>query len=551
MRSSVPGIQVANGPAKSAGPSANAAECTRAEPAEQAAIASRSDSNILDLDAPIPAPLIPFHDLAGIFPVGDDATIRDLAQRIDGNVPIDPVILYEDKILDGPALYLACLIVGREPTFESYEGDAPVEFLIGRHISRGAPLSESQRAMAAARVANLQLGANQYSKGLPIGRASGLLNVSSHSVSRARFVLRHGTPDLIAAVDRCGIAVSSAERECKRRAAQASKERNTAAFSAEATAQAECPEQANGISEANMTGETTNTSSAPTLTGGVTTEPSGSTDQAGPDAVENAHALSERVDVPEAAIVPVTWLWPGHIPATGVTAVIGRSTLVPPVAAKLAATISDGGPFPDALKAECANVLWASTSPSSLLVRDRLYCARADLTSPTYTTVEFLGPELDEFGLPIRNLFADLRRLSQAFRQATRVIVIDYVSDYLGSDDLERDINRLAPALHGLQKFAIEHSTAVLLPLQLPSRNQLGFTSAIRILATSTDINSVLIVERDTGSDGTLTKLCEQTERSGSEYRFHVRQKWGVSGAKVPVVEWDSLAPAKTVSPYF
>src|ERR1700730_14024804 len=197
-----------------------------------------------------------------------------------------------------------------------------------------------------------------------------------------------------------------------------------------------------------MTGETTNTSSAPTLTGGVTTEPSGSTDQAGPDAVENAHALSERVDVAEAAIVP-TWLWPDHIPATGVTAVIGRSNLVPLVAAKLAATISDGGPFPDALKAECANVLWASTSPSSLLVRDRLYRARADLTSPTYTTVEFLDPELDEFGPPSRNVCADLRRILRSVGQATRMIVIDYVSDYLGSGDLERKIKYLTPALHG------------------------------------------------------------------------------------------------------
>ena len=63
-----------------------------------------SDGNARRLDeAPIPAPVIPFHALAGIFPVGDDAGIRELARRIEGNVPIDPVILYEGKVLDGTA----------------------------------------------------------------------------------------------------------------------------------------------------------------------------------------------------------------------------------------------------------------------------------------------------------------------------------------------------------------------------------------------------------------------------------------------------------------
>ena len=500
-----------------------------------------SDGNARRLDeAPIPAPVIPFHALAGIFPVGDDAGIRELARRIEGNVPIDPVILYEGKILDGADLYLACLIIGREPTFETYAGDDPFGYLIGRRLPRGGPLSESQRAMTAARASNLQLGANQYAEGVPIGRASELLNVSRNSIHRARFVLWHGPPDLIAAVDSGRTRVSAAEAECRRRTRQAAKERSAASISAQPVP--ESPEDS--FSEPNAS------PSSPSITAELTAEANDSTDQAA-DLLDGAQALSEPADASEATIMPKAWLWPEHIPSIGVTAVIGQSNLVPLVAAKLAATVAYTGKFPDAYDAECANVLWVSISPSIQPTRDCIYCARPDLPTTVSTRVHFLGPEPDEFGLPIRNLSADLRRLLQVFGRATPMIVIDYVSDYLGSGDLEREIKYLTPALHGIHKFAIEHSTAVLLPLQLPSRNQLGFTSAIRILAKSTDINSVLIVERDTGSDGMLTKLCEQTERSGSEYRFHVRQKWGVSGAKVPVVEWDSLALAKTVSPYF
>jgi hypothetical protein len=214
------------------------------------------------------------------------------------------------------------------------------------------------------------------------------------------------------------------------------------------------------------------------------------------------------------------------------------------MAAKLAATVAAGSLFPDHNKAECGNVLWVSTNPSSQ-VRDRVYCARAELIS--YPAVDFLGPDVDDFGLPIRHLFADLRRVGQRVRLGTQVklIVIDYLSDYLGHGDLAQDIERLGPALHGLQELAIDRGAAVLLPLQLPVRAQLDFTSATREIAKSVAINSVLIVERDSGSDtGILTGPHSGTERAG-EHQFHVRPRWGHSEVKIPVIEWDALALPK------
>jgi hypothetical protein len=81
------------------------------------------------------------------------------------------------------------------------------------------------------------------------------------------------------------------------------------------------------------------------------------------------------------------------------------------------------------------------------------------------------------------------------------------------------------------------------LPMQLPCRRQTDFTAAVQILAKSTEIKSVLIVERDMASEtGTLRKLQGQGDQHACEHRFHVRQKWGSSEAKVRVIEWDSLA---------
>ena len=88
-------------------------------------------------DEPIPAPPISLHPLAAIVPMRDDASIRELARQIAGDVPLDPIILFEDQVLDRWELYLACLEAGREPTFETYTGEDPLGFLIDRQLQRG------------------------------------------------------------------------------------------------------------------------------------------------------------------------------------------------------------------------------------------------------------------------------------------------------------------------------------------------------------------------------------------------------------------------------
>jgi hypothetical protein len=65
--------------------------------------------------------------------------------------------------------------------------------------------------MVAAKLATLRDGQRaDLVEGLPIGRASALLNVGERTVARAREVQEHGTPELVSAVERGAVSVSAA-----------------------------------------------------------------------------------------------------------------------------------------------------------------------------------------------------------------------------------------------------------------------------------------------------------------------------------------------------
>jgi hypothetical protein len=149
------------------------------------------------------------HPLANLFPLIDGAEFDDLADDIRQHGVREAIWLYEDKILDGRNRYAAAQAVGVDCPMQPYEGNDPVGFVISLNLKR-RHLSESQRAMVAAKLASLKLGDNQHSEGLPIGRSSELLNVGARSVARAREVREHGAPELVEAVERGVVSVATA-----------------------------------------------------------------------------------------------------------------------------------------------------------------------------------------------------------------------------------------------------------------------------------------------------------------------------------------------------
>jgi N6-adenosine-specific RNA methylase IME4/ParB-like chromosome segregation protein Spo0J len=155
---------------------------------------------------------LPYHPLADIFPLLEGAEFDELIADVKANRLLEPIVVYDDQILDGRTRYRACLAAGVEPTLRPFDGDDPVAYVISMNVTR-RHLDESQRAMVAARVATLKQGARTDLS--PIGemsqaKAAELLNVGKRSVERAVEVRDHGTPELQQAVERGAVSVSAA-----------------------------------------------------------------------------------------------------------------------------------------------------------------------------------------------------------------------------------------------------------------------------------------------------------------------------------------------------
>jgi hypothetical protein len=152
-----------------------------------------------------------FHDVANLFPMLDANELKALASDIFENGQREPITLFEGKILDGRNRYVACLDAGVEPLFTEYKGRHPIDFVISLNLKR-RHLNESQRAMAAAKLANLSDGqrADRVAGSIDLPTAAKMLNVSEPSIKRARSVQREADPEIVKAVESGDVSVSAA-----------------------------------------------------------------------------------------------------------------------------------------------------------------------------------------------------------------------------------------------------------------------------------------------------------------------------------------------------
>jgi ParB-like chromosome segregation protein Spo0J len=137
----------------------------------------------------------------------------------------EPIVLHPDgSILDGRNRYAACQLAGVEPRTVLWTG-APgteVAFVLSANLHR-RHLSESQRAMVAAKIARLDQGQRQSRQLADVptqAQAATALNVGARSAQRAKVVLDGGDAELIAAVERGEFAVSRAAAQVQKRAPQ-------------------------------------------------------------------------------------------------------------------------------------------------------------------------------------------------------------------------------------------------------------------------------------------------------------------------------------------
>lgn len=153
-----------------------------------------------------------FHPVSEIFPSLPQAEFDALVADITANGLREPIHIMGDSVVDGRHRYRACLQAGVEPQFVVVPDGSDLNALVISLNLRRRHLDESQRAMVAARLANLPLGSNQHAQICAPSQdsAAEMLNVSRRTVQHARAVLEHGAPELATAVDSGVIAVSSA-----------------------------------------------------------------------------------------------------------------------------------------------------------------------------------------------------------------------------------------------------------------------------------------------------------------------------------------------------
>jgi ParB-like chromosome segregation protein Spo0J len=202
------------------------------------------------VEPPVPVPLL--HPLCAMFPPIEGAAFDELVASIREFGLKELITILDEQVLDGANRQRACLAAGVDPLYEPFRGDDPLRFVIAKNISR-RHLSESQRALLAAQIADLAHGGNRkldQPANLPgptQAEAAEMLNVSERSVRTARKVLKGAEPDDIEAINSGKASVSGVANKL-------SGKENTSAVREEADDCPECatPEEATRLGFLNV-----------------------------------------------------------------------------------------------------------------------------------------------------------------------------------------------------------------------------------------------------------------------------------------------------------
>jgi hypothetical protein len=93
-----------------------------------------------------------FHEVASIFPMMGDEEYQSLVADIQVNGLLEPIWIYQNKIIDGRNRYKACRELGIEPQFREWDGNGSlVSFVVSLNLKR-RHLTSGQKGMIAVEV---------------------------------------------------------------------------------------------------------------------------------------------------------------------------------------------------------------------------------------------------------------------------------------------------------------------------------------------------------------------------------------------------------------
>jgi ParB-like nuclease domain. len=178
------------------------------------------------------------HPLSTIFPPIVGEAFNDLVADIKEHGLREPIALYQGRVIDGRNRLRACEKLGIAAATKEVSPPDPLAYVVSINLRR-RHLRDGQRALIAARLANVKNGENRYSicpEQITVAKASDLLNVKSRTLHWARQADRHASPEIVSLVEAGKLSVSAAGKISKLSASEQTRLANVgpAAVTAEA-----------------------------------------------------------------------------------------------------------------------------------------------------------------------------------------------------------------------------------------------------------------------------------------------------------------------------
>ena len=157
-----------------------------------------------------------FHPVAELFPRMSDEEFAKLKADVAANGLRQPIIIWQEQIIDGRHRYAALKQLGKWSNFYEQELDDdadPIAYAISANLHR-RHLNESQRAMVAAELANLREGRpgkeTALIQAVSQEQAASMLGVSRSCVQAAAKTKKKAAPELANAVKEGKVSVAAA-----------------------------------------------------------------------------------------------------------------------------------------------------------------------------------------------------------------------------------------------------------------------------------------------------------------------------------------------------
>ena len=166
-----------------------------------------------------------YHPAASIFPLMGETELQSLADDIRQHGLIDPIELFDGKIIDGRNRATACLLAGVKPRTVEVQPDNEGFYVVSKNLHR-RHLTTGQRAMIAdslreyvAKAAkerqkrkpeNSVLMNSPEQKGNARDKLGEIVGVGGAAVDVARRVKQQGSPQLVKAVESGTVTLNAA-----------------------------------------------------------------------------------------------------------------------------------------------------------------------------------------------------------------------------------------------------------------------------------------------------------------------------------------------------